>query len=82
MNRTTGLVNISLIRVDRYPMNRRTLDLIDYLRDGGSVPPIKITKHPLGGFMIKDGRHRLLAHKMLGLAKIKASYSNQPIQIQ
>lgn len=56
-------------------MNPSTLSLIDYLREGGEVPPIKVAKHPDGGYIIRDGRHRVLAHKMLGRSKIKAKYS-------
>ena len=77
--RRSDFIDISLIKVDRYPMNIKTLNLIDYLRNGGEVPPIKVVKLPKGGYMIKDGRHRLLAHKMLGLSKIKAKFSDVPI---
>lgn len=77
--RYTELVSIDLIRMDRYPMNPSTLSLIDYLRGGGEVPAIKIAKHPKGGYIIRDGRHRILAHKLIGLKKIKAKFSEVPI---
>ena len=77
--RRSDFIDISLIKVDKYPMNIKTLKLIDYMRNGGEVPPIKVVKLPKGGYMIKDGRHRLLAHKMLGLSKIKAKFSDVPI---
>lgn len=77
--RRSDFIDISLIKVDRYPMNVKTLNLIDYMRNGGEVPPIKVVKLPKGGYMIKDGRHRLLAHRMLGLSKIKAKFSDVPI---
>ena len=77
--RRSDLFDISLIKVDRYPMNIKTLNLIDYIRNGGEIPPIKVVKLPKGGYMIKDGRHRLLAYRMLGLSKIKAKFSDVPI---
>ena len=77
--RHESFIDINLIRMDRYPMNPSTLNLIDYLRKGGSIPPIKVAKHPNGGYIIRDGRHRVLAHKMLGIDKIKAKYSEIPM---
>jgi len=71
-------IDISLIRMDRYPINEKTLRLVDYLRNGGVVPEIKVAKHPLGGFIIKDGRHRITAYRLLGRKTIKAKYSNKP----
>ena len=76
-HRVVLLIDISLIRVDRYPMNPSTLDIIYHIKAGGSVAPIKVAKHPCGGYVIRDGRHRLLAHKMLGIKKIKAKFSNK-----
>lgn len=70
-------VDISLIRMDKYPMNPSTLALVDHLRKGGKVPAIKIAKHPKGGYVIRDGRHRILAHKLLGRTKIEARFSNK-----
>ena len=77
--RLCKFIDIALIKMDRYPMNPSTLNLIDYLRDGGDVPPIKVAKLPKGGYIIKDGRPRVLAHKMLGRTKIEARYSNRPM---
>lgn len=59
--------------MDRYPLNPSTLDLIDYLRSGGSVPPIKVKRLPTGNYEIRDGRHRITAYKLLGKTHIKAS---------
>lgn len=77
--RHTCLIDIGLIRMDRYPMNPSTLSLIDYLRGGGVVPAIKVAKHPLGGYIIRDGRHRVLASKLLGRKQIKAKFSEVPM---
>ena len=71
------MIDVGLVRIDRYPMNPSTLSLIDYLREGGEVPAIKVAKHPKGGYIIRDGRHRVLAHKMLGIKKIKAKFSDK-----
>ena len=65
--------------MDRYPMNISTLNLIDYLRSGGNVPPIKVAKHPRGGYIIRDGRHRVLANKLLGKTMIMAKFSDKPM---
>jgi len=77
LTRQTCLIDIGLIRMDRYPMNPSTLSLIDYLRNGGKVPPIKVAKHSKGGYVIRDGRHRILASKLLGITKIQAKFSNK-----
>lgn len=77
--RHVRLIDVKLIRMDRYPMNPSTLSLIDYLRTGGEVPPIKVATHPDGGYIIRDGRHRVLAYKILGIKKIKAKYSKLPM---
>lgn len=66
--------------MDRWPICPRTLNLIDYIRNGGGVPAIKVVKKSTGGYIIKDGRHRVLAHKMLGIKQIKADFSNIPIK--
>ncbi len=78
--RETKHIDIGLIRMDRYPLNPSTLSLIKYLESGGDVPPIKVTKHPKGGYVIKDGRHRITANKLLGNKKIKARFSNTPLR--
>ena len=75
--RRSCMIDVGLVRMDRYPMNPSTLSLIDYLREGGEVPAIKVAKHPKGGYIIRDGRHRVLAHKMLGRKKIKAKFSDK-----
>ncbi len=76
-NRVIKMVDISRIEVDRYPMNPSTLSLIRYLESGGEVPPIKLAKLNNGKFQIRDGRHRLLANKLLGNRYILARYSER-----
>jgi len=73
-------IDISLIKMDRYPINPTTLSLIDYLRQGKEAPAIKVSRLSKGGYKIKDGRHRVLAYKLLGRTKIKAAFSTKFLQ--
>ena len=63
---------ISAIKMDRWP-SQRVLGLVDYLRSGGTVPPIHV--QVCGSrYRILDGRHRMMAFKLLGRDKIMARY--------
>lgn len=79
--RVEKYIDISHIVIDHLPMNPSTLKLIDYLRKGGVVPAIKVATLPDGRYLIRDGRHRILAFKLLGRKKIKARYSKKLIQL-
>lgn len=72
--RTEKDVYLNQIEIDRYPINKSTLDLIDFIRDGGEVKPIKVYEKSKGKFVIRDGRHRFTAYKMMGKQKIKVKY--------
>lgn len=72
-------IDISQIIIDHYPMNPSTLALIEYLVVGGKIPPIKVTRLQNGRFQIRNGRHRILAYKLLGLKKIQAKFSEKPL---
>ena len=50
------------------------VSLVDFMRNGGKVPPVKVQKGRHGEFILKDGRHRFVAHKLLGREKIEAKY--------
>lgn len=78
--RKTEMVNIGSIKMDRFPLNPATLNLIKYLEQGGKVPPIKISSLGTGQYLIKDGRHRITAYKLLGKDYIKATFSPKPLQ--
>lgn len=65
-------INIAQIEMDRHPLNPSTLSLIEHIRDGGSIPPIHEARHAGGNFLIRDGRHRITACKLLGIKTIKA----------
>ena len=70
---------ISAIIVDRYPINRSTLSLVEYLKKGGTVPPIRIAQTQQGQYKILDGRHRITAYKLLGRTEILSKYSERII---
>lgn len=55
--------------VDRIPLNQRSLALVRHLEAGGSVPPIHVERHD-GCWWVLDGRHRFVAHKLLGRSHI------------
>lgn len=67
-------VPLNLIDVDRWPHEPRTLRLVDHFQAGGTVPPIRLVIRDNGRFQILDGRHRLLATKLLGRRAIVAKY--------
>lgn len=65
-------IPISNIVVDRIPLNR-TLGLVKHLEQGGTVPPIKV-EYKDGTYILKDGRHRVAAYKLLGRRFISAKF--------
>lgn len=75
--RLNGHIAIDLIDVDRFPIGPRTVSLIDFLRQGNHVPPIHIQPTVNGRFRILDGRHRLLAYRMLGRQSIRARWGTR-----
>lgn len=79
VRRHTKFVRIALIKMDRYPLNPSTLDLIKHLENGGKIPPIKLAKLKDGGYLIRDGRHRITASKLLGREYIEARFSEKPM---
>lgn len=69
-------VSLNLIDVGRLPLEPRTLGLVTHFQAGGTVPPIHLVRQPstAGRFKILDGRHRLLATKLIGRRAILARY--------
>ena len=51
----------------------RIEDLVDHFYGGGRVPPITVRELPDGTFRMVDGRHRLEAHRRLGLSSISST---------
>lgn len=76
-SRINKFIRVCSIEIDRYPINPTTLALVDHIRNGGDVPPIKVARKSTGGFAIRDGRHRVTAHKLLGIEYIEARFSQQ-----
>lgn len=72
--RVTREIPVGAIRVDRMPFER-VLSLVDFLRKGGKVPPIRVQKLSNGQYRILDGRHRWMAHKLLTRPTILATYA-------
>lgn len=62
------------IIMDRWPHGRRTLELMRHLEAGGTVPPIHVEETGDGRYRILDGRHRVLAYKMLEYQYIVARF--------
>jgi ParB-like chromosome segregation protein Spo0J len=66
---------INLMVIDRLPM-KRVLPLVEYLKTGGTVPPIHVAKMGNGMWKILDGRHRYHAFRLLERATILAKYGD------
>ena len=79
MKTETKFINICNIKVDRYPLNPSTLSLIHFLEENGieELPPIRVRLESNGQYMIKDGRHRVTAFKLLGIKQILAKVSRE-----
>ncbi len=71
--RRTEHISIALIDVDRYPM-KRVLGLVRHLEAGGTVPPVHVERTTHGRFRLLDGRHRIMAHRLLERPLILARY--------
>lgn len=66
------LIEIRLITVNKQPVGDDHVDdFVELLEAGRCTPPITV-RQVSGGFILVDGRHRLLAHKRLGRTHIKA----------
>jgi len=73
--RETREISIGLIDIDHLPLNETGLATTLALKRGVHMPPIKVAKLTDGRFLIRDGRHRYLAHKLLGRKTIMARMS-------
>lgn len=69
MTREIVLMPIGAIAMDRWPHKPKTLDYAKALEEGAEFPPIKVHFWD-GRWRIRDGRHRLLAHKLCGRTHI------------
>jgi ParB-like chromosome segregation protein Spo0J len=73
-------IPISCVRMDRYPLNPTMIGLLTHMSSGGTVPPIKVALRGDGTYEIRDGRHRVLAHKLLGMKHIRCIVSPKPLR--
>lgn len=73
----TKEIPVHLIKIDRFPLEKKSLDYANLMLKGVKFPPIKVAKDKNGSFQIRDGRHRWLATKLIGKTKILAKYNNK-----
>lgn len=65
-------ISINLIIVNKQPVEGEHVEeFIELLETGKRLPPVTVRKVE-GGYVLVDGRHRLLAHKTLGITHISA----------
>lgn len=67
-------VRLEHVYATRHPLGPRVLALANHLAGGGTVPPIHVLPQPGGRYYVLDGRHRVQAHKLVGLRKILIRY--------
>lgn len=65
-----------IIRLDRGPLGPSVMDLAIHLIKGGTVPPIHVQIID-GEYWIRDGRHRVQAHRLIGREYILARFSKE-----
>lgn len=80
-------ISVNLINMDRIPLDKKTFSFANCLNRRLFIPPyscgfpaIRVAKRKNGRYDIKDGRHRWVAHKLLGREKILAKFSTQPLE--
>ncbi len=71
--RKTQQIAISEILPCAAPSIGSVSSLVEHLMNGSTVPPIHVQKTKQG-YVVCDGRHRLLAHRILGRQFISARY--------
>lgn len=75
--RKVAFINIVNIVVDRHSISPQSFDLAKKLEKGTitleDLPTIKVVEKG-GTFILKDGRHRITAVKLIGETRIKARY--------
>jgi len=73
-------ISLNLIKMDRIPLDKKTLRFTYALQACADFPAIKVAKLNNGGYEIRDGRHRWAACKLLGREKILAKFSLIPLK--
>lgn len=66
----------SIIIKDRVPIGPRTLNLVKFLEANPDIklPPIHVAPSKDGKWLVLDGRHRVIARRLLGYTMILARY--------
>lgn len=72
--RVVRAIPVTQVVYDRLPLNPTGLATTQALADGVEMPPIHVEVLPNGRYKVRDGRHRLLAHKLLGKTHILARF--------
>jgi uncharacterized ParB-like nuclease family protein len=75
--RKLEFIKMSTIMIDHLPLNPTGLATTVAMMEGVKMPPIKVVQLEDGRNKIKDGRHRYLAHKLLGKETIWAKVSKK-----
>lgn len=73
-------IAIGNILVDRWAIDEKTLRYAKLLESGVQFPAIKVARKVNGQFVIRDGRHRIVAHKLTGRRKILAKFSTKALR--
>ena len=71
-------IPVALIDSTNIPINKKALIFALEMKVGNSIfPPVKVERTSNGRFKLRDGRHRLAAHKLLERGTIRARVSNR-----
>lgn len=57
-------IPISSLVIDSLPINPEGFATALAIKNGVPMPPIKVTKTLDGRYVVRDGRHRLIGHKL------------------
>lgn len=72
-------IPVGQIKINRTPIEPRTLRYALAMQDGSEFPPIKVAKTNCG-YEIRDGRHRCTASKLIGKEMILAKFSTTKLK--
>lgn len=73
-------IPIELIQMDRWRLRPKAFKYAKLMECGVEFPPIKVARRANGLFEIRDGRHRMTAHKLLGKKVILAKFSEEALK--
>jgi len=66
-------IPVSRIKGIQLVSARKVKSLAQKIKDGVTLPPIDVEKHPNGTYHMVDGNHRLAAHRLAGKKYIDAN---------